>query len=144
MCPDIFWDHIRMNLFCQNCEGHVLVTGESHVLKIMCISLPLRWHHFDAAELFLPIGYIQDIIGGYRYDIFALDHTYETTLIRTHQAQNGTFSFFNAFFLPKIAIVYICSKKVLTNKIKMSNILFLETLKHKERPFKLVQHLLYN
>ena len=62
-------------------------------------------------ELFLPIGYIQDIIGGYIYDIFALDDTYETTLRRAHQAQNGTFSFFNAFFSPKIAIVNTQKKK---------------------------------
>ena len=113
-------------------------------LKIMFKTLPLRWHHFDAVELFLPIGYIQDIIGGYRYDIFALDDTYETTLRRAHQAQNGTFSFFNVFFLLKIAIVNTYSKKILTNMIKKSNIQFLETLYIKPKIFKVVQHLLYS
>ena len=99
---------------------------------------------FKATELFLSNCYVQDIIGGYRYDICALDHTYETTLRRTHQAQNDTFSFFNAFFSPKIAIVNTQSKKILTNMIKMPNILFLESFGHKERLFKLVQHLLYS
>ena len=56
---------------------------------------------FKATELFLSSCYVQDIIGGYWYDTCALDHTYETTLRRTHQAQNGTFSFFNAFFFAK-------------------------------------------
>ena len=110
----------------------------------MFITLPSMRLDFKATELFLSSCYVQDIIGGYWYDTCALDHTYETTLRRTHQAQNGTFSFFNAFFSPKIAIVNTSSKKILTNMIKMSNILFLETLKHKERLFKLVQHLLYS
>ena len=92
----------------------------------------------------MSISEVQDIIGGYLYDIFALNHTYETTLRRTHQAQNGTFSFFNTFFLLKIAIVNTCSKKILTNMIKVLSILFLESLRHKERLFKLVQHLLYS
>ena len=68
------------------------------VLKIMFITLPLTCMNFRAVELFVSISDVQDIIGGYLYDIFALDHTYETTLIRTHQAQNGAFSFFNTFF----------------------------------------------
>ena len=110
----------------------------------MFIALPLTCMNFKAVELFMSISDVQDIIGGYRYDIFALDHTYETTLRRTHQAQNSTFSFFNALFSPKIAIVNIYSKKILTDMIKVSNILFLESLGHKERLFKLVQHLLFN
>ena len=113
-------------------------------LKIMFIALPLTCMNFRAVELFVSISDVQDIIGGYLYDIFALDHTYETTLIRTHQAQNGAFSFFNTFFLLKIAIVNTCSKKILTNMIKVPSILFLESLGHKERLFKLVQHLLYS
>ena len=114
------------------------------ILKIMFIALPLTCMNFRAVELFVSISDVQDIIGGYLYDIFALDHTYETTLIRTHQAQNGAFSFFNTFFLLKIAIVNTCSKKILTNMIKVPNILFLESFGHKERLFKLVQHLLYS
>ena len=110
----------------------------------MFIPFPSNVLNFKAVELFLQICYVQDIIGGYRYDIFALDHTYETTLTRTHQAQNGTFSIFNALFLPKIAIVNTYSKKILTKMIKVFNILFLETLEHKEKLFKLVHHLLYS
>ena len=110
----------------------------------MFITLPLTCMNFRAVELFVSIFDVQDIIGGYLYDIFALDHTYETTLRRTHQAQNGTFSIFNALFLPKIAIVNTYSKKILTKMIKVFNILFLETLEHKEKLFKLVHHLLYS
>ena len=61
----------------------------------MFITLPLTCLNFRAVELFVSIFDVQDIIGGYLYDIFALENTYETTLIRTHQAQNGAFLFFN-------------------------------------------------
>ena len=91
----------------------------------MFITLPLTCMNFRAVELFVSISDVQDIIGGYLYDIFVLDHTYETTFIRTHQAQNCAFSFFNTFFLLKIAIVNTYSKKILTKMIKVSNILFL-------------------
>ena len=67
----------------------------------MFIAPPFRCTNFRAVELFMSISEVQDIIEGYSYDIFALNHTYETTLRRTHQAQNGKFSFFNTFFSPK-------------------------------------------
>ena len=112
-------------------------------LKIMFISIPWGCTNFKTLGFFPCVFNVQDIIGGHRYDIFALYSMHETTFIDTHQAQNEQFSFFLLFFPQKNAIFNTCNKKTSMNFTKTFNIYLEESLELKESIFKLLDHLLY-